>query len=469
MAVPNSKPFPVPNGMRSFWHTEQHALENHRSSESLPSECDILIIGAGYAGVSTAYHILQDNPSPPSVVILEARQACFGATGRGHIRPSPVLPIMKHADKDGLEAASELSNFEAEHIPAIRDVIEKEGIECDFTMTRSFEVFLQEDHCKKVEKAFNELVKSGVSLRQDVQYTSKNAERVSGVKSAKGCLHYTAAHIWPYKFVLHLLSSLLSRFPDRLNLQTNTPVTGISQTPDPTTGEWTVTTESRGAIKAKKVILATNAYTAAIAPEYTGKIVPVRGVCSRILTPVGKPAPYLPNTYSLQWGAEGYDYLIPRPDGSIVVGGGRGSYISDLGNWYGNIDDTEPIKAGKGYFDGYMQRHFIGWEDSDAYTEQVWSGVMGYSADLLPHAGPVPDKPNQYILAGFSGHGMPMAFLTAKGIAKMVRNMNDGKGGGDVAFEETGIPRLYRTSRERLESTRNEILAVNFGIGGVED
>lgn len=159
-----------------------------------------------------------------------------------------------------------------------------------------------------------------------------------------------------------------------MNLQTNTPVTGISQTPDPTTGEWIVTTESRGSIKAKKVILATNAYTAAIAPQYADRIVPVRGVCSRIVTPADKPAPYLPNTYSLQWGAEEYDYLIPRPDGSIVVGGGRRDYVSDLKSWYGNTNDTEPIKTGKSYFDGYMQRHFIGWKDSGAYTEQVWSG-----------------------------------------------------------------------------------------------
>ncbi|OJD17276.1 hypothetical protein AJ78_02610 [Emergomyces pasteurianus Ep9510] len=469
MATSTPKPFPMPNGMRSFWHSEPDSLENYRSSENLPRECDILIIGAGYAGVSTAYHILQDNPSPPSVIILEARQVCFGATGRngGHIRPSPFLPIIRHADKHGLEAASELSNFEAEHIPAIRDVIEKEGIECDFNMTRSFEVLLREDHCKKVEKAFNQLVKSGVSLKQDVQYTSKNAERISGVKSAKGCFHYTAAHIWPYKFVLHLLSTLLSRFPSSVNLQTNTPVTGISETPEPTTGEWTVTTESRGSIKAKKVILATNAYTAAIAPQYTGRIVPVRGICSHIVTPAERPAPYLPNTYSLQWGAEEYDYLIPRPDGSIVVGGGRRTYVSDLKSWYGNTNDTEPIKSGESYFDGYMQRHFIGWEDSDAYTEQVWSGVMGYSTDLLPHAGPIPDKPNQYILAGFSGHGMPMAFLTAKGIARMVRNVDNED--GNLAFEDTGIPRLYRTTRERLESTRNEILTVNFGIHDVEN
>lgn len=49
---------------------------------TFPAECDIVIIGAGYAGASVAYHLVEDNPSPPSIMILEARQACSGATGR---------------------------------------------------------------------------------------------------------------------------------------------------------------------------------------------------------------------------------------------------------------------------------------------------------------------------------------------------------------------------------------------------
>jgi ribulose 1,5-bisphosphate synthetase/thiazole synthase len=80
-----SKHLPVPNGMTSFWRTEPHALDSHRSTELLPNECDIVIIGAGYAGASLAHHILsQISPGsqPPSIVILEARQACSGATGR---------------------------------------------------------------------------------------------------------------------------------------------------------------------------------------------------------------------------------------------------------------------------------------------------------------------------------------------------------------------------------------------------
>lgn len=76
---------------------------------------------------------------------------------------------------------------------------------------------------------------------------------------------------------------------------------------------------------------------------------------------------------------------------------------------------------------------------------------MGYSSDYLPHVGPVPGKPGQLIIAGFSGHGMPQILLSAKGIAKMIRE--------DAPFEETGIPRWYRTTQERLDSTEEKILS----------
>lgn len=76
---------PVQNGILPFWRTEPHALDNHRSSEKLPETSDIVIVGAGYAGASIAYHILNQlkpGSKKPSITILEARQACSGATAR---------------------------------------------------------------------------------------------------------------------------------------------------------------------------------------------------------------------------------------------------------------------------------------------------------------------------------------------------------------------------------------------------
>jgi hypothetical protein len=82
MAPRLSPPFPVPNSTQSFWRTELHPLDSHKSTPELPPPVDILIIGAGFAGVSTAYHLLDNDRPPPSIAILEAREACSGATGR---------------------------------------------------------------------------------------------------------------------------------------------------------------------------------------------------------------------------------------------------------------------------------------------------------------------------------------------------------------------------------------------------
>lgn len=73
---------PIAGATVPFWRTELHELDSFRSTETLPDECDIIVIGAGYAGVSTVYHLLEQNGNHPSIVILEAREACSGASGR---------------------------------------------------------------------------------------------------------------------------------------------------------------------------------------------------------------------------------------------------------------------------------------------------------------------------------------------------------------------------------------------------
>jgi glycine/D-amino acid oxidase-like deaminating enzyme len=72
------------------------------------------------------------------------------------------------------------------------------------------------------------------------------------------------------------------------------------------------------------------------------------------------------------------------------------------------------------------------------------SVVIGNTADGWPHCGKIPGRDNHYILAGYNSAGMTLIFLTAKGIAKMIRE--------DVPFEDTGIPRIFKTTKERLMS-----------------
>lgn len=75
---------------------------------------------------------------------------------------------------------------------------------------------------------------------------------------------------------------------------------------------------------------------------------------------------------------------------------------------------------------------------------------MGYSSDLMPYVGDVPNKLGQVIIAGFSGHGMPQIYLAAKGISEMLR---DGK-----TFEQTGLPKVLKPTTGRLLNKKNDIL-----------
>lgn len=86
-------PFPVPKATEPFWQQQLHELDDHRSTDRLPEAADIVVIGAGYAGVSTAYHLLQRPERAirkPTIVILEARGACSGATGRNGVSTYPL-------------------------------------------------------------------------------------------------------------------------------------------------------------------------------------------------------------------------------------------------------------------------------------------------------------------------------------------------------------------------------------------
>lgn len=84
-----------------------------------------------------------------------------------------------YIEKYGMEAAAEISNFEIAHVQAIKNLVEEKHIDCDFTLTRTFDVFLDEEHAKKSKDAYDGMVAKGLTSIQDAHYTpAKSAERV---------------------------------------------------------------------------------------------------------------------------------------------------------------------------------------------------------------------------------------------------------------------------------------------------
>lgn len=286
----------------------------------------------------------------------------------------------------GLEAAKELAAFTAEQVYAMKAVAEKEKLDCEAVLTRCYETILTQAHADECEKIYAGQLDEGLDFIRDVQFIGlKHAglvsllflgvpnaytDQITGVQGAKGATSATALQLWPYKFVTGLLARLVER--TAINVQTHTPVTSITND-----GGYSIAQTPRGNIRAKKIVFATNAYTAGICPTVARKIVPIKITCSHISVPedTTHQPPHLNHTYGLNYnGPAVRDYLIPRPDGGIICGGGRETYVKDRSVWFNNVDDSTLHEPARSHFESVMQKNFIGWEKSGAAIDYLWTG-----------------------------------------------------------------------------------------------
>lgn len=184
---------PVAEPVPSFWTSHPHPLDDYQSSSHLPEKCDILVIGSGYSGTATAYHILKDNPRPPSVVLLEARQICSGATGRngGHIKPDAYFGVPRYSRIYGAEAAADIVKFETSQVLALKELVGREKLDCDFHLTRGIDVYLDQELATQTAEAYRKVVEAGVVDVKEVAYTGpEHAERVRILPVLKISLPY---------------------------------------------------------------------------------------------------------------------------------------------------------------------------------------------------------------------------------------------------------------------------------------
>lgn len=452
-ASSNPSLLPVPHPVPSYWLCQPHKYATLRSTPSLPATCDIAVIGSGMAGILTAYHILQKASSStknggtsplPKIVILEARDLCSGATARngGHAK-------VKTATLAGLPDAAARNAFQAyvlSVIVALKKIVDEESLECEFELRRSFDVFCSASEGSIIKQFYEEAVQEGEAWTKTTSLVPREyVKQVTSIANAEVAFSVPCASFWPYKFCTQLLERLITRFSESINVQTNTPVTSLTESN-------TITTP-RGMLHAGKIILATNAYTSALIPSFNDVIVPYKGMNSHHV-PTRPIHPHLNHTYNIHFAPtatgddRGVDYLNPRPDGSIVVGGGNWTYKADVKSWYNTVDDAHRFSSEvEKYWRDYMAERFLGWEDSGAQTDVVWVGIQGLTPDGAPHVGRVPERKGQWVLAGFNGGGMALIGVASEAVAEMVL--------GEKGFEDVNgryrIPVGFATSKERLK------------------
>ena len=416
---------PTENSTASFWHSEpSEFLLGHQTTSDLPEKADIVIIGSGITGASIGRFLSEDERAKGlSIIMLEAREACWGATGRNGGHCQPLL----------FDSSPDVAEFELRNVNAVKSYIEENKIECEWRSLTGCRTFWTEPVAELAEKRVLHLKDSRPELGQRVSLLKDKDEllrkyRVNGPESAT--LTVSAGSLWPYKLVAFILEKLVKE--GQMNLQTKTPVTGLSRYPDhpydstdsKVRGYAVHTT--RGQIAARHVVLATNAYTSHLLPEFSDLIVPTRGVMSALLPPRGSGR--LQNSYGFV-GAMGAnpahdDYLnqrpfegVPNSSGHLMFGGGR---VAAKLSAIGKTDDSVLDEGSAKYLRQSLLKLMTLGGDTEGLKEleatHQWSGIWGTSKDHHPWVGAVPERPHVWICGGYSGKSQVVFMKRTQGL-----------------------------------------------------
>ncbi|KIY64654.1 DAO-domain-containing protein [Cylindrobasidium torrendii FP15055 ss-10] len=451
--VPSSVYLPLATGAsRSYWlqNASANPLLNHRTTKDLPAQADVVIIGSGMSGALVAYDLLHGPDPPKRVVLLEARDLCSGATGRnaGHCKPDQYRGFTGYAAKYGAVQAQKLLADEQKNFLKMADWVKREGVDCDLWVGDTFDVAVTESEAKAYRESYEAFKATGADI-SNLRFIDnpQEAQRVSRINGALACVSWTAGSFYPWKFVAHVIQACLDK---GLNLQTHTPVESVSEAF--TFPLWAVNTP-RGSVVTPAVVYATNAYTSALLPMFRDIIKPTPFICSKVVPPPShRGSQALQNTYYVS-GYKGSAVSInPRSssDGVVLFGGDSTAqgvlekYIDEhperraddsLGNFQPIIDGVEDFAA----------QVLTGWKDAKEIgageVEYNWSGIIGASADGVPFVGPVPGHPGQWVLAGFTGHGMARIFTSSSGLVKLMKG---------ESWEDTELPDPFRLTIDRL-------------------
>ncbi len=353
-------------------------------------DVDVLVVGAGYAGLSAAIELAQRGYS---VAVLEAERVCAGASGRnggqaiaGFACSQSVL--RQHLGLTGAQAAWNLS---LAGLDLIDQHIEAFGIDCD-----RIKGYLQvADSPRKARR----LAAECDSLRRDYGFETEFLQG-SDLQRHIGSKRYGAAafdrrsgHLHPLKYGLGLLRAARS-----LGVQVfeHSPVLRLDR------GKRLVATAAQGQVRAAFVVLAGNCmlgeWGPAIAPELSARIMPVGTymIATEKLEPELANS-LLPSNAAVCDNNFVLDYFRRSADHRLLLGG-KVSYSTRTPT--GLVRSMQSRLAA--IFPSLRVRS----------VSHVWGGFVDISMNRAPDFGRLQD--NLFYLQGFSGHGLALAGLAGQ-------------------------------------------------------
>ncbi len=391
---------PQPAHARSYWAaTTRHDPLFPPLKADL--DIDVAIIGGGFTGLAAAWHLMK---AGRRCAVLEANQVGWGASGRngGMAVPRYKLTFPELERKYGRDTALLMHRIAHEGLDTLERIVIDSKLACGFK---------RHGHLTPIQNAVD-VARFEADVRWLAEHAGDAAPRMldAGETAARlGTGFYRAAYFEPRGGGIHPLEycqALAAVLAVRgMHIHCATPVQSWRATADEV-----LLQTAHGRVKARELIIATNAYSdlTASGNALKRRVVPV---ASALIATAPLPEPLRASLMAkgnLATDAKRLtNYYRLMPDGRFVFGGRGGA----------------STRAGEGVYRRLARdmAHIFP-TLAEAPIEHRWYGLVAATLDFLPRIGRL--GPRVAYAMGYNGRGVALAALLGGRLAGMTMQQN---------------------------------------------
>jgi glycine/D-amino acid oxidase-like deaminating enzyme len=377
---------------------------------------DVVIVGGGYAGMWTAWNLLERGAS---VVLLEADVCGHGPSGRnGGFCETLWSNLPSLRERFGDERALAACEASSDSVRAIGAWCEAEGVDAWFRPAG----FVLTATSEAQDPVVDEITQAGADVGTDrIQALDAQAVRArcDSPRFRKGVLVPDDATVQPARLALGLRRRLLER---GAAVHEHSRVRSLTATADG------VVAETDGArVRAGAAVLTINAATRGVRPlrsrlSVTSSHIVLTEPVPEVIEEIGWTG-----GESITDGRTFLHYFRTTPDGRIAFGWGGGR-LAVGARLNGRIEvDPDVAEA--------THRHLVDYFPAleGRRITHAWGGPIDVSPSHLPQIGTLADGPVHYAF-GFTGNGVGPCHLAGRVLAGLA----GGDGDRTLALDEPG-------------------------------
>jgi glycine/D-amino acid oxidase-like deaminating enzyme len=416
----------------NFW-VKVAALENEKLNEPLRGKhkADIVIIGGGYTGLSSAYNLARTFPEK-KIVLLEGACCGYGASGRngGFLEVTSLVDEAQMDNRDAFQQSIDVSFY---GLKQVKELMSEHGVDCDYEENGNLVIAFTEKQAQYLEKNYKYYKEIGLdpTLLQgkELEAEIKSPRTIMGLKHSHGGFINPAKLARGMKPVIETLG---------VEVRERTPVLRVDF------GKIHRVETELGEIEAPAVVIGTNAYSHKIA-VFKNRVFPL---CAYVIAtePLSKS-----QQESIGWqNRQGlgdvrplFNYMVPTKDGRIVIGGSDYRVYPNDGLTTGN-NKSVVQKIKDDLFATFPQLEGL-------RIDHAWGGPIGHSIDFVPLVGVMGPYKNIYYGAGYN-EGVPEANTAGRMIADL------------MAGEDNAFTSHYIVNRKVPWAGPQHLRAANFRL-----